>query len=209
MAVVTPHAPVPHGRAWAWRGSRPCCSGRAHDAWVVEDDYDGEFQFWRVRRYGPAGACAVAACRGQSDAVRGHVLQNAAPRSAPGFCGGAPALVEGLCHGTRHHRPACTGAMRRPMLAPSLPRDTCCATCARCASCTRPASTLRTALADANDGVTVARQQPGACTCCEVARRQRRRNPGPQSPGCGRDAGAAVATPCSLRAGLAAGVCGV
>ena len=81
-------------RAWACLAAALAALGATHDAWVVGDDFDGEFQYGghggtlatRARAVQPAGVGAGCCAWARS--------QDAAPRPAPGFTWWCRPLVD-------------------------------------------------------------------------------------------------------------------
>jgi GntR family transcriptional regulator/MocR family aminotransferase len=73
---------------------------RAHDAWIIKDDFDGEYRFFRQRRAG-----AARCNRGQSDHLCRNLFQDRVPGAARWLCDSAAQ------HGCEHiagdvsHRP--------------------------------------------------------------------------------------------------------
>ena len=137
MAVVTPTHQFPTGVGMGLARRQALLQwARTHDAWVVEDDYDGEFQYGSAAQRVPA-LCSLPG----SERVLyvGTFSKTLHPGLRLGFVVVPPALVEAFAMAraiTDRHAPGdaqvCWPA--------SLQKATCCATCAACASCTCTAS---------------------------------------------------------------------
>jgi GntR family transcriptional regulator/MocR family aminotransferase len=131
LAVVTPTHQFPLGVHMGLARRLALIDwARRTDAWIVEDDYDGEFQYGPHRT--PAlcslphgGACCTSA---------------PSPRACTRGCGWAFwCCPPRWCRPSPAPRPCATAtarAMPRRCWPASSPRATCCGTCAACASCT-------------------------------------------------------------------------
>ena len=140
MAVVTPTHQFPTGVCMPLARRQALLQwARTHDAWVVEDDYDGEFQYGK--HDGKAQRVPALCSLPGSERVLyvGTFSKTLHPGLRLGFVVVPPALVEAFAMAraiTDRHAPGDTQAV----LARFIAEGTCCATCGRCASCTRSAS---------------------------------------------------------------------
>ena len=137
MAVVTPTHQFPTGvRMDLPRRQALLQWAREHDAWVVEDDYDGEFQYGNAAQRVPA-LCSLPGS--ERVLYMGTFSKTLHPACAWALWWCRPRWSKPL----PWPAPSPTGtrpAMRRPCWPASLQKATCCATCAACASCICTAS---------------------------------------------------------------------